>query len=143
MPTNRPSYGLSLDKVLACCFVALMLVATKYLLKHRPSLVYKARETAARAMGTHTYPYPRPALTVDAVIVSKPAAGGQPKILLIQRKNPPCKVSILQLAVAERHVTAVNPAACRPMVVSKMIYMPPSKSGNRVFGTPGWHFTIS
>lgn len=42
-------------------------------------------------MGSYTYPYPRPAVTVDTIIVSKPASDSQPKILLIQRKNPPCK----------------------------------------------------
>ncbi|KAK9814767.1 hypothetical protein WJX72_011187 [[Myrmecia] bisecta] len=35
---------------------------------------------------SHCYQYPRPSLTVDAVIVAKAA-----QLLLIQRKNPPCK----------------------------------------------------
>ena len=33
---------------------------------------------------------PRPGMTVDAVIVAKQQP---PKVLLIQRKNPPCQVS--------------------------------------------------
>jgi 8-oxo-dGTP diphosphatase len=37
----------------------------------------------------HTYDYPRPALTVDAVIVAKEAA--VPQLLLIQRKIDPFK----------------------------------------------------
>lgn len=42
--------------------------------------------------GSHTYKWPRPALTVDTAIVAPGAAPGDPPaLLLIQRKNPPCK----------------------------------------------------
>lgn len=47
--------------------------------------------TVARAM-CHTYKYPRPSITVDAAIVSLPCAERQQaRLLLIQRKNPPCQ----------------------------------------------------
>ncbi|GBF96904.1 nudix hydrolase [Raphidocelis subcapitata] len=46
--------------------------------------------------GAHTYRWPRPALTVDAAIVSFGGGGSgddsePPALLLIQRKHPPCK----------------------------------------------------
>ncbi|MEW5301832.1 MAG: hypothetical protein WDW36_004667 [Sanguina aurantia] len=37
----------------------------------------------------HTYRYPRPAVTVDAVIVSQPEGNKPSQLLLIKRKNPP------------------------------------------------------
>lgn len=36
--------------------------------------------------------YPRPSVTVDAAIIAKPADGKPAQLLLIKRKNPPCKV---------------------------------------------------
>ncbi|KAK9794301.1 hypothetical protein WJX73_001161 [Symbiochloris irregularis] len=39
----------------------------------------------------HTYEYPRPGLTVDAIIVAEPQKAEPAKLLLIQRKKPPCK----------------------------------------------------
>lgn len=68
--------------------------------------------------------YPRPSVTVDAAIVSRPEAAGQPlQLLLIQRKNPPCKVdAALRLtAIAElphawpysRLQMAADTTACR------------------------------
>jgi 8-oxo-dGTP diphosphatase len=41
---------------------------------------------ASHQPGAYTYRWPRPAVTVDAVIVAEQAA---PKVLLIQRKNDP------------------------------------------------------
>jgi 8-oxo-dGTP diphosphatase len=43
--------------------------------------------------GGHTYKWPRPSLTVDAAIIvqSEPGSSEPPSLLLIQRKNPPCK----------------------------------------------------
>ncbi|GLC38645.1 hypothetical protein PLESTB_000455900 [Pleodorina starrii] len=41
--------------------------------------------------GSFTYPYPRPAVTVDTIIVSRPRDGVPPQLLLIKRKNPPFK----------------------------------------------------
>eukprot|EP00884_Botryococcus_braunii_P019146 jgi/Botrbrau1/5915/Bobra.0366s0090.1 len=38
-----------------------------------------------------TYQYPRPSVTVDNVIVAKPEGHTPAKVLLIQRKNSPCK----------------------------------------------------
>lgn len=38
------------------------------------------------AKGKYTYEYPRPALTVDLVVVTR---GPKPRVLLIRRKNPP------------------------------------------------------
>lgn len=50
------------------------------------------RKVATRAMsGSYTYQWPRPALTVDTVIVSKATDAAPSQILLIQRKHPPCK----------------------------------------------------
>ncbi|KAG2487894.1 hypothetical protein HYH03_013476 [Edaphochlamys debaryana] len=46
---------------------------------------------AAAATGKFCYQYPRPAVTVDTIIVSKPAAGAPAQLLLIKRKNPPFK----------------------------------------------------
>ncbi|KAK9918397.1 hypothetical protein WJX75_003788 [Coccomyxa subellipsoidea] len=41
---------------------------------------------------SHCYKYPRPSVTVDAAIVAEPDGSGKPaQLLLIQRKNPPCK----------------------------------------------------
>ncbi|CAL8464179.1 g3714 [Coccomyxa elongata] len=40
---------------------------------------------------SHCYKYPRPSVTVDAAIVAQPADGKAAQLLLIQRKNPPCK----------------------------------------------------
>lgn len=37
---------------------------------------------------TYTYKYPRPAVTADCIVVTKEA---EPKVLLIQRGNPPFK----------------------------------------------------
>lgn len=45
----------------------------------------------ARAMGSYTYQWPRPALTVDTVIVSQATQSSPSKVLLIQRKHPPCQ----------------------------------------------------
>jgi hypothetical protein len=45
-----------------------------------------------RILAWHVSRWPRPALTVDAVIVAKPAANTPSQLLLIQRKHPPCKV---------------------------------------------------
>ncbi|WIA19062.1 hypothetical protein OEZ86_005460 [Tetradesmus obliquus] len=42
-------------------------------------------------MAKYSYEWPRPALTVDAVIVAKPATSTPSQLLLIQRKHPPCK----------------------------------------------------
>ncbi len=49
-------------------------------------------------IGTHLHVlesrcrYPRPSVTVDAAIVAVPERkGGEAQLLLIQRKNPPCK----------------------------------------------------
>ncbi|CAL5226759.1 g9612 [Coccomyxa viridis] len=41
--------------------------------------------------GEHCYEYPRPSVTVDAAIIAKPAEGKPAKLLLIQRKKPPCQ----------------------------------------------------
>ncbi|PRW32938.1 NUDIX hydrolase [Chlorella sorokiniana] len=41
------------------------------------------------AEGGHTYKWPRPSLTVDAVIVAAPESGSSAKLLLIQRKHDP------------------------------------------------------
>ncbi|KAG2487895.1 hypothetical protein HYH03_013477 [Edaphochlamys debaryana] len=41
--------------------------------------------------GNFTYEYPRPAVTVDALIVSKPNGSTPPQLLLIKRKHPPFK----------------------------------------------------
>ena len=38
--------------------------------------------------------YPRPSVTVDAAIIAKPADGKPAKLLLIQRKKPPCQVQL-------------------------------------------------
>eukprot|EP00208_Stichococcus_sp_RCC1054_P007418 CAMPEP_0206150266 /NCGR_PEP_ID=MMETSP1473-20131121/38207_1 /ASSEMBLY_ACC=CAM_ASM_001109 /TAXON_ID=1461547 /ORGANISM="Stichococcus sp, Strain RCC1054" /LENGTH=180 /DNA_ID=CAMNT_0053547761 /DNA_START=102 /DNA_END=644 /DNA_ORIENTATION=+ len=41
---------------------------------------------------SHTYEYPRPSLTVDAAIVAVPGSEKkQAQLLLIQRRNSPCK----------------------------------------------------
>ncbi len=37
----------------------------------------------------YCYDYPRPALTVDAVLFDKAEEGEEPRVLLIRRKNPP------------------------------------------------------
>lgn len=37
----------------------------------------------------HAYEYPRPMVTVDALIFRDPAAAGPPEVLLIRRKRPP------------------------------------------------------
>lgn len=39
----------------------------------------------------YTYQWPRPGLTVDTVIVARPQHNASAKLLLIKRKNPPCK----------------------------------------------------
>lgn len=40
----------------------------------------------------HSYNFPRPGLTVDTIIVARPQGGqSAAQLLLIQRKNPPCK----------------------------------------------------
>ena len=36
----------------------------------------------------YTYKYPRPAVTADCIIITREA---EPKVLLIQRRNPPFK----------------------------------------------------
>ncbi|GFR40485.1 hypothetical protein Agub_g1052 [Astrephomene gubernaculifera] len=50
----------------------------------------RVANTACMA-GQYTYQYPRPALTVDTVIVSRPNGGTPAQLLLIKRKNPPFK----------------------------------------------------
>ena len=52
-----------------------------------------AQQTSWRAM-SHCYKYPRPSVTVDVALVGQPEAGStsSTKLLLIQRKNPPCQV---------------------------------------------------
>ena len=54
----------------------------------------QCRLQLTRTRGTCTLRgrYPRPALTVDAVIVSQPAEGRPSQLLLIKRKNDPFKV---------------------------------------------------
>lgn len=60
--------------------------------KHHGIRSKRALATMASDSQEYTYKYPRPSLTVDAAIVSKPeGAGDTPQLLLIQRKNPPCK----------------------------------------------------
>ncbi|GIL86784.1 hypothetical protein Vretimale_15630 [Volvox reticuliferus] len=50
------------------------------------------RETGVvRMAGSFTYQYPRPAVTVDTIIVSRPRDRVPPQLLLIKRKNPPYK----------------------------------------------------
>ncbi|KAI8473567.1 MAG: NUDIX hydrolase domain-like protein [Monoraphidium minutum] len=48
-----------------------------------------------QGQGEFTYKWPRPALTVDAAVVVRAAAGAgaaaPPRLLLIQRKHPPCQ----------------------------------------------------
>ena len=46
--------------------------------------------------------YPRPSVTVDAAIVAQPADGKAAQLLLIQRKNPPCKVGHRNAGTASR-----------------------------------------
>lgn len=42
----------------------------------------------------YEYKYPRPSVTVDAAIVAKPDKSGEDaQLLLVRRKNPPCKGS--------------------------------------------------
>lgn len=45
-------------------------------------------QRAATVAMAHTYPYPRPSLTVDTIIVARQPS---PQLLLIQRKHPPCQ----------------------------------------------------
>lgn len=40
---------------------------------------------------SHTYKYPRPSVTVDTAIVTTPSEKQEAQLLLIQRKNTPCK----------------------------------------------------
>lgn len=84
--TQQHHYGALLLKL-----VVSMLIASKIVTWSPSVLRIPARQTIARAMGSYTYQYPRPALTVDTIIVSTPTVDAPPKIVLIQRKHPPCK----------------------------------------------------
>src|SRR5205807_10633523 len=60
-------------------------------LASRPRSAYpgSARRTTERpgpAAMSHTYPYPRPSLTVDVVLVTRES---EPRVLLIRRKHDP------------------------------------------------------
>eukprot|EP01024_Parvocaulis_polyphysoides_P032751 TRINITY_DN29281_c1_g1_i1.p1 TRINITY_DN29281_c1_g1~~TRINITY_DN29281_c1_g1_i1.p1 ORF type:complete len:264 (-),score=2.50 TRINITY_DN29281_c1_g1_i1:3-734(-) len=60
-----------------------------------PSLKYlQSRRSMSHVPQSYTYRYPRPAVTVDTIIISEGKQEDnlqQPQVLLIQRKNPPCK----------------------------------------------------
>eukprot|EP01025_Chloroclados_australasicus_P024225 TRINITY_DN2436_c0_g1_i4.p3 TRINITY_DN2436_c0_g1~~TRINITY_DN2436_c0_g1_i4.p3 ORF type:complete len:113 (+),score=7.46 TRINITY_DN2436_c0_g1_i4:226-564(+) len=67
-----------------------------------PKILYKqcaqiakvapATTVMSRSPTGYTYQYPRPALTVDTIIISKGKEKiEQPQVLLIQRKHPPCQ----------------------------------------------------
>ncbi|GIL86788.1 hypothetical protein Vretimale_15630 [Volvox reticuliferus] len=73
-----------LETVLAAGLgVAGALLATFY--------IRKRTQPKQIAPNGYTYRYPRPALTVDAIIVSKPSSDTPAKLLLIKRKFPPFK----------------------------------------------------
>jgi hypothetical protein len=61
-----------------------------YKLRPAPSCLYLVIMDPINVPRSHRWP--RPALTVDAVIVAKPQATTGSKLLLIQRKHPPCQV---------------------------------------------------
>eukprot|EP00882_Tetradesmus_deserticola_P010142 GHRQ01010717.1.p1 GENE.GHRQ01010717.1~~GHRQ01010717.1.p1 ORF type:complete len:205 (+),score=63.24 GHRQ01010717.1:219-833(+) len=67
-----------------------MCIATTRLLRRVP-LIRQRSQSQVRAMAKYSYEWPRPALTVDAVIVAKPAGSAPAQLLLIQRKHPPCQ----------------------------------------------------
>jgi hypothetical protein len=55
--------------------------------------------------------YPRPSVTVDAAIVSKPETAGEaPQLLLVQRKNPPCKVCWIRDVVLSSTAALLSPS---------------------------------
>lgn len=80
--------------------------------------------------------YPRPSVTVDAAIVSKPEAAGEaPQLLLVQRKNPPCRVCCTSIhpqhalgmcsgAVASSEATAMAWPSCVTHVAQGMWALP-------------------
>lgn len=75
---------------------AACMLAAACLLARVPRLSLPRTAVATRAMtgpGSYTYQWPRPALTVDTVIVAQPqqASSTPAQLLLIQRKHAPCQ----------------------------------------------------
>ncbi len=67
-------------------------VRTQWGRLHSCIAAHSSNSMTEEGSGQYTYRWPRPAVTVDTVIVARPQEGVSAKVLLIQRKHPPFQV---------------------------------------------------